>query len=96
MHTIPIQYMYMPSYLSISILGLMFMIHTDDHEPAHVTVYKGTPESHEAKARIEIETGEVMDGSFGFSEKALRKLSQRVLDRQDFLRRKWNATRPKK
>lgn len=88
--------MYMPSYPSISILGLMFIIHTDDHEPAHVTIYKGTPKKHEAKARIEIETGNIMAGSFGFSEKALRKLSERVLQRQDFLRSEWNETRPKK
>lgn len=88
--------MYMPSYPSISILGCLFIIHTDDHEPAHVTIYHGTSKNHDAKARIEIKTGNVMKGSFGFSEKALKKLVERVLSRQDFLMEAWNETRPKK
>jgi len=78
------------------IAKVMIMIHTDDHEPAHVTFYLGkTKEGYEARARIEVKTGRIMDAT-GFREKTLNEFSKWVLKRQDFCQRRWNETRPKK
>lgn len=77
----------------LRILNVIFMIHTRDHNPPHVTVYQGNPKNFDAKARIEIETSEVMD-SVGFSARALKKLQAVVDQEREFFMEKWNETRP--
>ena len=79
----------------LKVLGLLFMIHTNDHKPPHVTVYKGTPENFEARVRIEIETLSVMDSETAFSAWTLRKIVDVVRQNQETMLEEWNETRPK-
>ena len=83
--------MHMPTVKVIN--KLLFIIHTNDHNPPHVTIYFGLPESHEAKARVEIDTGIIMC-SFGFSVKSLRMLQKEIVENKEFYYEKWTETRP--
>lgn len=85
--------MYMPTVLRV--FSFLWIIHTNDHEPAHVTVYKGTPDNYEAKARIEIVTGRVID-SEGLKSSALEKMSTVTIEFRELLQERWNETRPQK
>ena len=84
--------MYMGTVLRV--LGLLFIIHTRDHEPPHVTIYQGTPRDYEAVARIEIETSRLMS-SKGFRKRLLNLLEETVRAERKYLMEKWNESRPK-
>lgn len=85
--------MYMPTLIRIG--RLLFIIHTNDHEPAHVTVYKGKPDNYEAKARIRVADGYVMSAE-NFSEKELARLANKVTEQREMFDEAWKKTRPKK
>lgn len=70
------------------------MIHTLDHNPPHVTVYKGRPDNYEAKARINIETCKVID-SEGFSKKEENILELLAKQNKIDFMEAWYETRPK-
>ena len=78
----------------LRVLGLLFVIHTRDHEPPHVTIYQGTPQNYEAVARIEIMTGRIIS-SRRFSVKRLGLLVTIVQAEREYLKEKWDESRPK-
>ena len=78
----------------LRVLGLLFVIHTRDHEPPHVTIYKGTPDNYEAVARIEIATSRVISSN-GFRSRLLKILEGIVKSQTRYLMEKWNESRPK-
>lgn len=61
----------MPTVLRI--LNVMFVIHTRDHGFPHVTVYLGSPESHEAMVKIRLDILKVIENK-GFKESAVARL----------------------
>ena len=87
----------MPQVLVIK--KLLFMIHTrDEHSPAHVEVYYGTPTSHQAWAKINIEKVAVLE-SENFSSKDLDMILRITQGYQKFFSSKWkeyNGTRLQK
>lgn len=88
--------MYMPTVLIVK--NLLFMIHTLDHNPPHVTVFYGTPEKFEAKARVEIESGKFLKNKAGekeFSSKDKRLIQQIVEQNKENFMEVWNESRPK-
>ena len=63
--------------------GFEFMIYTDDHEPAHVHVFKG-----EGKAKIIISTAEPVRVK-DMKPKIVRQAVKIVEAHQDYLLEKW-------
>ena len=49
----------MPTLLLVR--NLLFMIHTRDHGHPHVTVYQGTPDKHEAMAKVRLDNLTVLE-----------------------------------
>lgn len=82
--------MHMPTVLKI--FNLMFMIHTRDHGFPHVTVYDGTPRSHEAMAKIRIDTLTVIEAD-RFSRKDLGLILKVAERYQEEWMEVWNETR---
>jgi len=88
--------MHMPTVPIVK--SLLFLIHTRDHDPPHVTVFYGTPEKFEAKARVVISTGEFLKRKKSESEFSSKdkKLIQKIVEqnRAKFME-DWNETRSK-
>ena len=51
--------MSMPTLLIVR--NFAFIIHTRDHGFPHVTVYQGTPENHEAMAKVRLDNMDVLE-----------------------------------
>ena len=80
----------MPTVLTIR--NLMFMIHTRDHNPPHVTIYCGVPDDWQANARVNLENCQVMD-STGFKNKDIKIIEALcIVNRESFLE-VWYETR---
>ncbi len=73
---------------------LMFMIHTRDHGFPHVTVYKGTPDNHEAFAKIRLDVIDIIE-SQGFGTKALTSIVGITAENREAWLEEWNETRAK-
>jgi hypothetical protein len=67
--------MYMPTVLIIK--NLMFVIHTRDHGHPHVTVYLGSPERYEARAKIRLDVVKVIENK-GFSTRDMAIILENV------------------
>lgn len=84
----------MPTIMLIQ--KLAFIIHTrDEHNPPHIEVYYGTPESHEAWAKVRIDRVEIME-AFGFSSNDLNSIVKICQIRQKFLSSKWRKINGKR
>lgn len=77
----------MPTVLMIK--NLIFMIHTRDHGFPHVTVYLGTPDSHEAFAKVRLDKIGIIEAD-GFSKKALKEIELLTAKYQELWLEKWN------
>ncbi|PWU17514.1 MAG: hypothetical protein C5B49_08725 [Bdellovibrio sp.] len=79
--------------------NLLFMIHTrGGHNPPHVEVYYGTPENHQAWAKVRIDQVEILEAS-GFGSKDLDLIVRCKQGRQQYFSSKWrrlNGTRLQK
>lgn len=86
-------YMYMPTVLRV--LNLLYVIHTRDHGYPHVTVFLGTPEGYEAKAkiRLDLEDPALLEPT-EFSEKAVKRMFEVVKQNRIEWLEVWNVTRP--
>lgn len=73
----------------LKIFNLLFIIHTRDHTPPHVTVYMGTPESWDAKVKVNLVTLKAFDNE-NFSAKSLKVICQLAKENQDEWMEKWN------
>jgi hypothetical protein len=68
------------------------MIHTRDHGFPHVTVYHGTPEDHEAFAKVRLDEIAILEAE-GFDQKTMLKILKTVIDYQAIFLEVWNETR---
>ncbi len=83
----------MPTVLKI--INLIFIIHTKDHGYPHVTVYRGTPENHDAYAKVRLDEIEVIELR-GFKASAEAVILEIVSKNQDDWLEVWNETRETK
>ena len=71
----------MPTIIRIG--KLKFRIYPHDHRPAHVHVEKAG-----AEAKFEIKTGECLSAN-GFTERSIKSLSKKVLEKSELLLEVW-------
>lgn len=77
----------MPTILLIK--NLAFIIHTrGEHNPPHVEVYYGTPENHEAWAKVRIDKVEILEAD-NFTSRDLDQIVRICQGRQKYFSRKW-------
>ena len=76
----------MPTVLVIK--KLLFVIHTRDHQPPHVEVYFGNPETYEAWAKVRIDKVELLEAE-GFTSSDLDQIVRICQARQKFLSSEW-------
>ena len=74
---------------------MLFIIHTKDHDPAHVHVYFGTPKDHEARARVQLQNVEIID-SDAFTGSDLKKIEDRCEKRKEEFLTEWRRINRKK
>ena len=77
----------MPTLLVIK--NLMFIIHTRDHLPPHVTVYAGSPEKWEATAKVRLDSVVLLDQE-NFSARSIKFILQIVGQNQVDWMEEWN------
>jgi len=80
-------YSWMPKIETVH--GIQIYVYPKDHAPPHIHAVWPSGRSPEAEAKIEIETGEVIE-CYGFSESDINQIVKFVKERKEDLKEEWD------